>query len=171
MQRDLTWLNSLTDEEATKELLQCCGSKRWASATATGRPYDTLEILLATADDIWWSLNPNDWIEAFRSHPKIGEKKAADNVSAQSQQWSGQEQSGVANASNTTIDSLADLNREYEQKFGFIFIICATDKTSDEIVAALRERLPHDPAAELPIAAAEQSKITALRLKKLLTSS
>ena len=171
MQRDLTWLNSLTDEEATKELLQCCGSKRWASATATGRPYDTLEILLATADDIWWSLNPNDWIEAFRSHPKIGEKKAADNVSAQSQQWSGQEQSGVANASNTTIDSLADLNREYEQKFGFIFIICATGKTSDEIVAALRERLQHDPAAELPIAAAEQSKITALRLKKLLTSS
>jgi OHCU decarboxylase len=171
MQRDLTWLNSLSDEEATKELLQCCGSKRWASATATGRPYDTLEILLATADDIWWSLNPNDWIEAFRSHPKIGEKKAADKVSAQSQQWSGQEQSGVANASNTTIDSLAALNREYEQKFGFIFIICATGKTSDEIVAALRERLQHDPAAELPIAAAEQSKITALRLKKLLTSS
>ena len=171
MQRDLTWLNSLTDEEATKELLQCCGSKRWASATATGRPFDTLEILLATADDIWWSLNPNDWIEAFRSHPKIGEKKAADKVSAQSQQWSGQEQSGVANASNTTIDSLAALNREYEQKFGFIFIICATGKTSDEIVAALRERLQHDPAAELPIAAAEQSKITALRLKKLLTSS
>src|ERR1044071_8327484 len=107
MQRDLTWLNSLTDDEATKELLQCCGSKRWGSATATGRPYDTLEILLATAKDIWWSLDRSDWLEAFRSHPKIGEKKAADKVSAQSQQWSGQEQSGVANASNTTIDSLA----------------------------------------------------------------
>jgi OHCU decarboxylase len=171
MQRDLTWLNSLTDDEATKELLQCCGSKRWASATATGRPYDSLEILLATADDIWWSLNPNDWLEAFRSHPKIGEKKAADKVSAQAQQWSGQEQSGVGNASNKTIDSLATLNHEYEQKFGFIFIICATGKTSDEMLAALRERLTHDPAAELPIAAAEQSKITALRLKKLLTSS
>jgi OHCU decarboxylase len=171
MQRDLTWLNSLTDDEATKELLQCCGSKRWASATATGRPYDSLEILLATADDIWWSLNPNDWLEAFRTHPKIGEKKAADKVSAQAQQWSGQEQSGVGNASNKTIDSLATLNHEYEQKFGFIFIICATGKTSDEMLAALRERLTHDPAAELPIAAAEQSKITALRLKKLLTSS
>jgi OHCU decarboxylase len=171
MQRDLTWLNSLTDDEATKELLQCCGSKRWASATATGRPYDTLEILLATADDIWWSLNPNDWLEAFRSHPKIGEKKAADKVSAQAQQWSGQEQSGVGDASNKTIDSLATLNHEYEQKFGFIFIICATGKTTDEMLAALRERLTHDPAAELPIAAAEQSKITALRLKKLLTSS
>ena len=171
MQRDLTWLNSLSDEEATKELLQCCGSKRWASATATGRPYDTLEILLATADDIWWSLNPNDWIEAFRSHPKIGEKKAADKVSAQSQQWSGQEQSGVTNASQNTVESLAALNEDYEQKFGFIFIICATGKTSDEMLSALRERLQHDHEAELPIAAAEQGKITELRLKKLLTSS
>ena len=171
MQHDLTWFNLLTDDEATEELLQCCGSKRWASATATGRPYETLELLLASSDDIWWQLDRDDWLEAFRSHPKIGEKKPADKVSAQSQQWSGQEQSGVANASDTTIDSLAALNRDYEQKFGFIFIICATGKTSDEMLAALRERLPHDAAAELPIAAAEQSKITSLRLKKLLTSS
>jgi OHCU decarboxylase len=135
------------------------------------RPYPTLEALLTTADDIWWSLDPTDWLEAFRSHPKIGEKKAADKVSVQSQQWSGQEQSGVANASSATLDSLADLNHDYEQKFGFIFIICAAGKTSDEMLAALRERLPHEPAAELPIAAAEQSKITGLRLKKLLTSS
>src|SRR5690349_2172309 len=171
MQRDLTWLNLLTDDEATKELLQCCGSKRWASATATGRPYDTLEILLASANDIWWSLDGGDWLEAFRSHPKIGEKKAADKVSAQSQQWSGQEQSGVDAASHETVASFATLNHDYEQKFGFIFIICATGKTSDEMLAALRERLQHDREAELPIAAAEQSKITELRLKKLLTSS
>ena len=171
MQRDLTWLNSLTDDEATKELLQCCGSKRWASATATGRPFDTLEILLATADDIWWSLNPNDWIEAFRSHPKIGEQKAADEVSAQEQQWSGQEQSGIDEASHQTVSSLAELNAAYEQKFGYIFIICATGKTSDEMLAALRERLEHDPETELPIAAEEQIQITELRLKKLLTSS
>jgi allantoicase len=171
MQHDLTWLNMLTDEEATKELLQCCGSKRWASATATGRPYDTLEILLASANDIWWSLNQDDWLEAFRSHPKIGEKKAADEVTAQSQQWSGQEQSGLDAASHETTSQLAALNKDYEQKFGFIFIICATGKTSDEMLAALRERLQHDPEAELPIAAAEQSKISELRLKKLLTSS
>jgi len=168
MQRDLTWLNSLTDDEATKELLQCCGSKRWASATATARPYDTLDLLLSTANDIWWSLDRSDWLEAFRSHPKIGEKKAADKVSAQSQQWSRQEQSGVDEASH---DTLAALNEAYEQKFGFIFIICATGKTSDEILTALRERLQHDLDAELPIAAAEQSQITELRLKKLLTSS
>jgi OHCU decarboxylase len=171
MQRDLAWLNSLTADEAAKELLQCCGSKRWAKDMANQRPFPTEEKLLAAANDIWWSLNQSDWLEAFRSHPKIGEKKAADQVSAQSQQWSGQEQSGVANASRTTVSTLAALNHDYEQKFGFIFIICATGKTSDEMLSALRERLQHDTEAELPIAAAEQSKITELRLKKLLTSS
>ena len=171
MQHDLTWLNLLTDDEATKELLQCCGSKRWASATATGRPYETLELLLASSDDIWWQLDRNDWLEAFRSHPKIGETKAADKVSAQSQQWSGHEQSGVTNASHETTSSLAELNRAYEQKFGYIFIICATGKTGEEMLSALRERLEHDAETELPIAAAEQARITELRLKKLLTSS
>ena len=171
MQRDLAWLNSLTAEEAATELLQCCGSKRWASAMANARPYPTLETLLAKAHDIWWSLDRSDWLEAFRSHPRIGEKKATDKVSAQSQQWSGQEQSGVANASPETVSSLVALNEAYEQKFGIIFIICATGKTSDEMLTALRERLEHDPAAELPIAAAEQARITELRLKKLLTSS
>jgi allantoicase len=171
MQRDLAWLNSLTADEAAKELLQCCGSKRWASEMANGRPYSTLETLLAASNDIWRSLDQSDWLEAFRSHPKIGEKKAADKVSAQSQQWSGQEQSGVSNASHDTVSSLAELNEDYEQKFGFIFIICASGKTSDEMLTALRERLQHDGEGELPIAGAEQSKITELRLNKLLTSS
>lgn len=166
----LEWVNSLTADEAARELLQCCGSKRWAREIANARPYATIETLLAKAHDTWWSLDPSDWLEAFRSHPKIGEKKAADKVSAQSQQWSGQEQSGVANASQDTVASLAALNEEYEQKFGYIFIICATGKTSAEMLSALRERLQHDPESELPIAAAEQGKITELRLKKLLTS-
>ena len=135
------------------------------------RPFQTLETLLATSNEIWSSLDRSDWLEAFRSHPKIGEKKAADKVSAQSQQWSGQEQSGVATASDDTVSSLAALNHDYEQKFGYIFIICATGKSSSEMLTALRERLQHDAEAELPIAAAEQSKITELRLKKLLTSS
>jgi len=130
-QTNLAWLNSLTADDAAKELLQCCGSKRWAEEMANARPYPNEETLLARADDVWWSLDRSDWLEAFRSHPKIGEKKAADKVSAQSQQWSGQEQSGVANASQNTVDSLAALNEDYEQKFGFIFIICATGKTSD----------------------------------------
>ena len=171
MRARLAWLNSLSAGEAAKELLQCCGSKRWATEMSNGRPYPTLETLLASANDIWWSLDRSDWLEAFRSHPRIGEKKAGSKVSAQSQQWSGQEQSGVASASQEAVSTLATLNDEYEQKFGYIFIIYATGKTSEEMLAALRERLQHDTEAELPIAAAEQSKITELRLKKLLTSS
>ncbi len=171
MQHDLAWLNSLPGHKATQELLQCCGSKRWAALVSDARPYADVAGLIAQADEIWWSLDPNDWLEAFRSHPKIGEKKAAETVSAQSSQWSGQEQAGVNTTSTETTDALATLNRAYEQRFGFIFIICATGKTSDEMLAALRERLEHDAAEELPIATAEQSKITALRLKKLLTGA
>ena len=167
---DLAWLNSLPAAEAEKELLQCCGSTRWAQQMAAARPYPTFDALLASANEIWWSLDRNDWLEAFRSHPKIGEKKPAEPVSTQAHQWSGQEQSGVVTASQETVDSLATLNRAYEEKFGFIFIICATGKTSGEMLSALRERIEHDAADELPIAAAEQSKITVLRLKKLLTS-
>ena len=167
---DLSWLNSLTGGEAAKELRQCCGSTRWAEQMSNDRPYSTLEALVTHADRIWWSLTPDDWLEAFRSHPKIGEKKASTNVSAQSQQWSGQEQAGVSSASQNTVDSLASLNRAYEQKFGFIFIICATGKTSEEMLAALQERLGHDSDTELRLAATEQAKITQLRLKKLLTS-
>ena len=168
MTHDLAWLNTLPTEEAAKELLQCCGSRQWARKMANRRPYQSLETLIKTANDVWWSLQPDDWLEAFRSHPKIGEKKAAESVSAQSREWSGQEQAGVSNAAQETVDSLATLNRAYEQKFGFIFIICATGKSSEEMLSALRERLNNEPAAELPIAATEQSKITELRLKKLI---
>ena len=167
---DLAWLNTLTAEEATKELRQCCGSTRWTEQMTDDRPYSTLESLIMHADRVWWSLMPDDWLEAFRSHPKIGEKKTSEKVSAQSQQWSGQEQAGVSRASQETTDSLAALNRAYEQKFGFIFIICASGKTSEEMLAALHERLNHDSDTELRLAAAEQAKITELRLKKLLTS-
>ena len=168
---DLAWLNSLSADEAAREFLQCCGSKRWARQMADARPYENLAEVFARANEIWQSLNRDDWLEAFRSHPKIGEKKTAETVSAQARQWSGQEQAGVNTASTETTNALATLNHAYEQKFGFIFIICATGKTSDEMLAALRERLDHDPAEELPIAAAEQCKITELRLKKLLTGA
>jgi OHCU decarboxylase len=167
---NLEWLNSLPHEDAVKALLQCCGSKRWAKQMAEMRPYPSLETMIASANDTWWSLQNNDWLEAFRSHPKIGEKKAAESVSDQSRQWSGQEQAGVSHASRETVDALAALNRAYEQKFGFIFIICAPGKTSEEMLATLRQRLENDAGTELAIAAAEQSKITELRLKKLVSS-
>jgi OHCU decarboxylase len=171
MSHDLAWLNALPADEAEGELLKCCGSKRWAREMANGRPYESFNALIAHANDIWWSLQPGDWLEAFRSHPKIGEKKTANTVSTQSQKWSSQEQAAVVNASRETIDELATLNHAYEEKFGFIFIICASGKSSEEMLSALRERLEHDAAVELPIAAAEQSKITELRLRKLLEAT
>jgi OHCU decarboxylase len=171
MENDLAWLNSLPADEAARTLLQCCGSKRWAAEMTASRPYLEVEALLTRAGEIWRSLDRSDWLEAFRSHPKIGEKKATERVSAQAQQWAGHEQAGMSAASRETAISLAALNRIYELKFGFIFIICATGKTPEQMLSALRERLHNDAEVELPIAAAEQSKITDLRLKKLLTSS
>src|SRR6185295_2464660 len=119
---DLQSLNSLPHDDAVEALLQCCGSKRWAEAITSSRPFPSLEALSATAGDVWWSLERDDWFEAFRSHPKIGEKKAAETVSEKSRQWSGQEQAGVSSATRETVDALAALNWAYEQKFGFIFI-------------------------------------------------
>lgn len=169
--QDLAWLNELGPAEARAELLKCCGATRWAETIEHRRPYASLNQLLATASDVWWGLDQADWLEAFRSHPKIGEQKAASAVSAQSQKWSAQEQQGVQQAAPDTVEKLAKLNLDYEKKFGFIFIVCATGKSSDEILALLEKRLPNEPAAELPIAAGEQAKITELRLRKLLGNS
>ena len=165
---DLAWFNELAPEEAHAELLKCCGATRWAETVERDRPYASLEQLIAKATEVWWSLDERDWLEAFRSHPKIGERKAANTVSAQSQQWSAQEQQGVQNAAQEAIEKLARLNVDYEQKFGFIFIVCATGKSTDEILALLEQRLPNEASVELPIAAAEQAKIAELRLRKLL---
>lgn len=164
----LEWLNELPANEAATEFAKCCGSKRWSEMMTDRRPYPNVEDLTNTANEIWQSLTQSDWLEAFRSHPKIGEKKAAEPVSTQSTHWSGQEQAGVDNAARDTIDELAQLNSEYENKFGFIFIVCATGKSAEEMLALLRQRLQNDYEAELPIAAAEQAKITELRLKKLI---
>jgi OHCU decarboxylase len=171
---NLEWLNSLSADEATDELLQCCGSRRWAGQMADERPFSDPEELREKATDIWWSLDSHDWLEAFRSHPKIGENKPTvshetkDQLHSGARNWSEQEQAGVRNAKEETIGYLAQLNLEYEAKFGYIFIVCATGKSSEEMLTILRERLENDEAKELPIAAAEQAKITDLRLKKFL---
>ena len=164
----LEGLNALPAGEASQEFLKCCGSKRWAEAMTARRPYDSIEELTRTANEIWWSLEQSDWLEAFHSHPKIGEKKAAKTVSEEAQKWSGQEQAAVQAASQQTLDSLAKLNHDYEGRFGFIFIVCATGKSAGEMLALLRERLQNDIETELPVAAAEQAKITEIRLKKLI---
>jgi len=171
---DLKWLNLLSPNEATEELLKCCGSKYWASQLAAQRPFTSAAALLTKATQIWLSLEPHDWLEAFRSHPKIGENKKG--VSDESQKsgdhtpdrWSEQEQAGVHHAKQETLDSLVELNGQYEAKFGYIFIVCATGKSSEEMLSMLQDRLENEAARELHIAANEQAKITELRLKKLI---
>ena len=130
----------------------------------------SLHQLLDSAEEIWWSLDQSDWLEAFHSHPKIGEHKAAAPTSDQSKRWSEAEQAAVSSAAPETLQSLADLNRQYEERFGYIYIVCAADKSSEEMLAILRARLENPADQELHNAAAEQAKITHLRLKKLIDS-
>ena len=168
MNTKLDRLNSLSHEDAEAELLKCCGSRSWARRLVDQRPFENIDELLGEADAIWWSLEPTEWLEAFRSHPKIGEKEAAQQTSAEARAWSEQEQSGVQSAAHDTMQALAQGNRAYEQTFGYIFIVCATGKSSEEMLTMLQERLHNDRDKELRIAAQEQSRITQLRLKKLL---
>jgi len=137
---------------------------------ADARPFGTTTELFEKADSVWRSLGAQDWLEAFRAHPKIGEQKAAATQSEETRAWSAQEQSGTHDASTTTMTALAEGNREYEKRFGFIFIVCATGKSSEEMLSMLKGRLQNDPETELRIAAEEQGKIMRLRLEKLLTS-
>jgi OHCU decarboxylase len=162
-------LNSLTSVAADEEFLKCCGSTRWAREMTGARPFASLEELCEKADAVCESLNEEDWLEAFRAHPKIGGKNAATDQSRQAQSWSAEEQSGVANAASETVHELAQQNRDYEARFGFIFIVCATGKSPEEMLTILQSRMSNDRQDELRIAAEEQRKITRLRLEKLLS--
>ena len=134
------------------------------------RPFTSLEEVSLKADEIWSGLSAEDWREAFRAHPKIGERKAEVTQSHQAASWSAQEQSQTQQAADELKAAIAEGNRAYEHRFGFIFIICASGKSADQILGSLNERLPNDPASEIRIAAEEQRKITQLRLNKLLTT-
>jgi OHCU decarboxylase len=161
-------LNSLSHINAEAEFLKCCGCRNWASAMTAARPFANVDELLTGADNIWRSLSSEDWLEAFRAHPKIGEKKSAAAQSEDARKWSAQEQSGINYAAATTMAGLAAGNRKYEQRFGFIFIVCATGKSSEEMLAILQARLQNDAETEIAAAAEEQRKITRIRLEKLL---
>jgi OHCU decarboxylase len=171
MNQSVNRLNELSADDAEAEFLKCCGSTRWARSMTSVRPFHSLDDLLTKADSVWWSLSEEDWLEAFRAHPKIGEKKAAANQSEQAQNWSAAEQSGMSDAASEITSALAEGNREYEQRFGFIYIVCATGKSPEEMLAILKARLQNDAETELQNAATEQRKITRLRLEKLLRVS
>jgi 2-oxo-4-hydroxy-4-carboxy-5-ureidoimidazoline decarboxylase len=158
--------NALPQEGAVREILPCCGSNAWAAAMASKRPLRDHGALLDVSDEIWHGLGEADWLEAFQSHPRIGESHAEKTVQAQSSAWSSQEQQIAATVGEAVKTALKWGNREYEQKFGRIFIVCATGKSASEILEILRRRLHNDDATELQQAAEEQRQIMHIRLKK-----
>jgi 2-oxo-4-hydroxy-4-carboxy-5-ureidoimidazoline decarboxylase len=162
-------LNALDAPAAARELRRCCGSRRWVDRMTAARPFDSAEAMAATADAVWWSLDRADWLEAFAAHPRIGEIGSGGLSGSHESGWAAREQAGVASAPASVHERLAAANREHDARFGYIFIVCATGKSADEMLAMLEQRLTNDPEAELRIAAEEQRKITQLRLSKLLT--
>jgi 2-oxo-4-hydroxy-4-carboxy-5-ureidoimidazoline decarboxylase len=124
------------------------------------RPFGSREAVLDAADDIAQSLDASDWHEAFAHHPRIGEQTKSS--------WAAREQSGASVATGDVRQALADVNRDYEQRFGYIYIVCATGKSAEEMLGIAKSRLRNDPETELRVAAEEQRKITRLRLQKLL---
>ncbi len=164
----VTVLNALSEQELREQLTICCGSSTWQDEIMRLRPFNDYDDLQEKSQRAWHATRETDWLEAFSHHPKIGDIESLKKKFASTQHLAGAEQSSVQHASEETLNRLAAGNDAYEKKFGFIFIVCATGKSADEMLRLLEERLPNDRATELQIAANEQHKITALRLKKLL---
>ncbi len=153
---------------AAEALRRCCGASAWVAAMLASRPFGSRDALFAAADRADAALSPEDWREAFAHHPRIGERAALRERFAPTAGWAGREQAGAAQADAATLSALTEGNRAYEARFGHVFIVCATGRTAAEMLALLRERLANEPDVELRVAAAEQARITRLRLAKLL---
>jgi len=166
----LTRWNRLGVEDAAKEILPCCGSRTWAHGMAERRPIVDEAELLAAGNEVWNRLPEADWLEAFRSHPRIGESRGPAKATARLAAWSGEEQRSVKTADKEIKLGLAEGNRAYEDRFHRTFIVCATGKSPEEMLEILRRRLRNGDAAELREAAEQQRQIVQLRLKKWLGS-
>lgn len=163
-----TSLNALSEVAARAALTRCCGATRWVEAMLNQRPFASRAELFSAAEGSWQGLAEADYLEAFSHHPKIGAN--LDELARKfptTAQLSATEQAGVTEASETTLQALSALNLAYEQRFGFIFIVCASGKTALEMRRLLEQRLPNSRPVELALAAAEQAKITRLRLEQL----
>jgi len=152
-------LNPMTDDDARAALTRCCGSARWVTEMLARRPWASAAALQADAAAVWGGLHRDDWLQAFAQHPRIGARSA--------EGWARQEQARAADADARTLQALAEANDRYVQRFGYIFIVCATGKSAAEMLRLLEARLDNDPDRELAIAAGEQARITRLRLEKL----
>jgi OHCU decarboxylase len=161
--------NAAEESAALAAMLACCGAQRWAKALVVIRPVQDEQKMLAAADRIWSTMEEQDWLEAFACHPRIGEQKAAHAI-AQSAAWSAQEQSGAAQAAARILEELTRGNAEYEERFGFTYIVCATGKSAEEMLAILNRRLANDRASELREAAEQQRQILQIRLRKWMAA-
>lgn len=155
-------------QQARAELERCCGASAWIERMCAGRPYRNRDQLFATAEAAWAALGRNDWVEAFAHHPRIGDLESLRTRFRSTADWASEEQRGAASASEDALTALAEGNRVYEDRFGYIFIVCASGKSAGEMLSLLNVRLRNDPQSELTIAAEEQMKITRLRLAKLV---
>ncbi len=164
----LSNLNHLPLPSASAHFLKCCGSRAWADAMAAGCPYADVDAVRVKAGEVWAGLGESDWLEAFTAHPRIGDIDSLRAKFANTKAWASGEQSGVAAADEAVLQGLADGNAAYEQKFGFIFIVCATGKSAAEMLDLLRARLPNTREQEIANAGAEQLKITVIRINKWL---
>lgn len=160
--------NRLPAGDAEAALTQCCAARDWVHAIAAARPFADIAQVLQKADQIWRSMDEKNYLEAFSAHPQIGNVASLLEKYSSTKTMAAGEQSAVATASNETLHRLAENNRAYLAKFGFIFIVCATGKSAQEMLELLQARLPNSRDQELANAAEEQRKITALRLKKCL---
>lgn len=164
----LDQLNRLSEADATAAFTQCCASSRWVERMVIDRPFESLAEMLEISDRIWEECDVDDYLEAFEGHPRIGDVESLAKKYASTKAWAGGEQKGVVGADPQVIQRLADGNKSYEEKFGHIFIVCATGKSAAEMLALLEARMGNDPEHEITVAAEEQNKITRIRLKKLL---
>lgn len=169
MSEALEKINRAEKAEAESMFRDCCGSVKWASLMAAERPFASESDLIEKAVSVWSEMGTADRLEAFAAHPKIGETKPAPAQQTRSAEWSAGEQAGMSAANKSVLNELAAANHAYFEKFGFIFIVCATGKSGDEMLKLCRERLGNDREAEIAVAAAEQQKITEIRLRKLLS--
>lgn len=164
---DLDQINAWPDSPARELFSRCCGSSRWSDRMTAARPFASEDALRATAERIWWELAESDWLEAFAAHPRIGDLHSLRAKYAATANWASHEQAGTQGAPDEVLERLAIGNHQYEKRFGFLFIVCATGKSAVEMLAVLEQRLPNDRPTELTIAAAEQMKITRLRLQRI----
>ena len=161
-------LNSLSEEKLFPELEKCCGSSEWIINMISSRPFIDKNTLHNISETIWNSLDKRDFLEAFTHHPTIGDVNSLKRKFASTAKWAGSEQQGTSLASDKILQELKFANDKYLKRFGFIFIVCATGKTAEQMLTLLNERLTNNHTTELQIAADEQNKITHLRLDKLL---